>query len=67
MSSSSGASSSSNTRSAEAIPDCITLTIDARWVRGWLKEREYWMKAWMSPIDICPEDTRRPPSRAMAT
>ena len=44
------ASSSSKTRSAEAIPDCITLIIDASWVSGCVNWREYWMNAWMSPI-----------------
>ena len=45
----SGASRTSNTRSAEATPDCRRLAIDATWVRGWVNCREYWMKAWTSP------------------
>ena len=45
----------------------MTLTIDASWVRGWVNWREYWMKAWMSPMVIAPDDTRRPPITAMAT
>ena len=64
---SSGASSSSKTRSADAIPDCITLIIDASWVSGWVNWREYWMNAWMSPMVICPDDTRSPPMSAIAT
>ena len=49
------------------MPDCMTLIIDASWVSGCVNCREYWMKAWMSPIDICPDATRRPPIRAIAT
>ena len=64
---SSGASSSSKTRSAEAMPDCITFNIDATCVRGWVNCREYWMNAWMSPMFIDPLVTMRPPSSAMAT
>ena len=44
------ASSSSNTRSADAMPDCITLIIDASCVSGCVNWREYWMNAWMSPM-----------------
>ena len=44
-----------------------TLIIDASCVSGWVNWREYWMNAWMSPIDICPDATRRPPISAMAT
>ena len=61
------ASSSSNTRSAEAMPDCMTLIIDASWVRGWVNWREYWMNAWMSPMLIWPDATRRPPMSAIRT
>ena len=57
----SSASSSSKTRSAEAMPDCSTLAIDASWVSGWVNWREYWMNAWTSPSVIAPDDTRRPP------
>ena len=64
---SSGASSSSKTRSADAIPDCITLIIDASWVSGWVNCREYWMNAWMPPMVSWPEETIRPPMRAIAT
>ena len=49
------------------MPDCITLIIDASCVSGWVNWREYWMKAWMSPMVIWPDDTRSPPMRAMAT
>ena len=52
----SGASSSSKTRSAEAMPDCSTLTIDASWVSGWVNWREYWMNACTSPRPIAPDD-----------
>ena len=48
----SSTSRSSKTRSADAMPDCSTLTIDASWVRGWVNWREYWMNAWMSPMLI---------------
>ena len=48
------ASSSSNTRSAEATPDCSRLAMDATWVSGWVNCREYWMNACTSPSDIAP-------------
>ena len=63
----SSASSSSKTRSAEAMPDWSTLAIDASWVSGWVNWREYWMKAWMSPMLSWPDATRRPPITAMIT
>ncbi|CAB4683105.1 unannotated protein [freshwater metagenome] len=37
----SGASSNSKTRSAEAMPDCNTLAIEASWVSGCVNWREY--------------------------
>ncbi len=43
------------------------LAIEATWVSGWVNCREYWMKAWMSPIVIAPADTCSPPITAMAT
>ena len=63
----SAASSSSNTRSAEATPDCSRLAIDATWVSGWVNCREYWMNACTSPRLIAPDATRRPPTTAIAT
>ena len=42
-------------------------TIDAIHDSGWVKLREYWRNAWMSPIVIAPLATRMPPSTAMAT
>ena len=64
---SSGASSSSKTRSAEAMPDCRTFAIEASWVIGWVNWREYWMNACTSPRLMAPDATRRPPMTAMAT
>jgi hypothetical protein len=64
---SSSASSSSNTRSADATPDCSRLTIDASWVRGWLNWREYWMNACTLPRLSEPLATRSPPRTAIAT
>ena len=32
------------------MPDWSTLAIDASWVSGWVNLREYWMKAWTSPM-----------------
>ena len=49
------------------MPDCITLIMDATWVRGCVNCLEYWMNAWTSPIDIAPEATRSPPTTAMMT
>jgi hypothetical protein len=43
------------------------LNIDATCVSGCVNCREYWMKAWMSPIDMAPAATRTPPITAMAT
>ena len=64
---SSGSSSSSKIRSAEAVADCSTLAMLAVWTIGKVNWREYWMKAVTSPSDICPEATRRPPITAIAT
>ncbi len=36
-------------------------------VRGIENVREYWMKAWMSPMEIAPLDTRIPPTTATIT
>ena len=63
----SGASSTSNTRSAEATPDWSRLAIEATWVSGWVNWREYWMNAWTSPRLIVPDATRSPPMTAMTT
>ena len=63
----SGASSTANTRSADATPLCMRLAIEATWVSGWVNWREYWMKAWTSPRLIAPLETRSPPTTAMAT
>ena len=49
------------------MPDWRTLAIDATWVSGCVNWREYWMKAWMSPMVMAPDETRRPPTTAMAT
>ena len=57
----------SNTRSADATPDCSRLAIDATWVSGWVNCRVYWMKAWTSPRFIVPLATRSPPTTAMIT
>ncbi len=35
-------------------------------VRGWVNWREYWMKAWTSPMLSGPEATRSPPMTAMS-
>ncbi len=64
---SSGSSSSSNTRSAEAMPDCRMFATPAICVIGIVNCREYWMKACTSPSDIVPVATRMPPMTAMAT
>jgi len=40
----------SKTRSAAAAVCCSTLEMLASWVIGWVKERMYWMKAWISPM-----------------
>ena len=49
------------------MPDWNTLSIDASCVSGWVNWREYWMNAWMSPIDIAPDETFSPPITAIAT
>ena len=63
----SSASSTSNTRSADAMPDCSRLAIEATWVSGWVNIRVYWMNAWTSPRLMVPLATRSPPTTAMAT
>ena len=63
----SSVSSSSSTRSSEAMPDWNTFIIDASWVSGIEKLREYWMNAWTSPTVIAPLDTRSPPMTATST
>ena len=55
------------TRSNEAMPDWKMFIIDASWVSGIENLREYWMKAWMSPIVMAPLATRRPPTTATIT
>ena len=45
-------SRNSKTRSADAMPDCRTLTMEASWVSGCVNWRVYWMNAWMSPMLI---------------
>ena len=64
---SSGSSSSSNTRSADAIADWRTLTMLAVWMIGNVNWRLYWMNAMTSPSDIWPAATRSPPMTAIAT
>jgi hypothetical protein len=39
------------------MPDWSTLIIDANCVSGCVNWREYWMKAWTSPIEIAPDAT----------
>ena len=56
----SSASRSSKTRSAEAMPDCSTLAIDASCVSGWVNWREYWMNACTSPRVSAPDDDLQP-------
>ena len=63
----SGASSTANTRSAEATPLCIRFDIEATWVSGWVNWREYWMNACTSPRLMVPLATRSPPTTAMTT
>ena len=63
----SSASSTSNTRSADATPDCSRLAIEATWVSGWVNIRVYWMKACTSPRFIVPLATRSPPTTAITT
>ena len=48
----SGASSTSNTRSTLAMPDCSVFIIDATCVSGIENCREYWMNACTSPSPI---------------
>ena len=62
----SSTSSSSNTRSREAMPDWSVFTMAAICVSGCVNWREYWMNAWMSPTFIVPVDTLMPPMTAMA-
>ena len=49
------------------MPDWKMFIIEASWVSGMEKVREYWMKAWMSPTLIAPLATRRPPTTATIT
>jgi hypothetical protein len=49
------------------MPDWNTFIIDASWVSGMENVREYWMKAWTSPIEMAPLATRRPPTTATST
>ena len=55
------------TRSSEAMPDWNVFIIEASWVSGIAKVREYWMKAWTSPMVMAPLATRRPPTTATIT
>ena len=64
---SSSASRNSKTRSSEASPDWKMLSIEPICVSGIANDREYCRNAWMSPIEIAPEDTRRPPTTATST
>src|SRR5689334_22837818 len=63
----SSASRNSTTRSNDAMPDWKTFIIDASWVSGIEKLREYWMNAWMPPIEIPPFEYSRPPKTATIT
>ncbi len=42
------------------MPDWKMFMIDASWVSGMEKVREYWTKAWTSPMLMAPLATRRP-------
>ena len=64
---SSGSSSSSKTRSADAAVLCSTFMMPATCVIGIVNCREYWMNACTSPSEIRPVATIRPPTTAMAT
>ena len=49
------------------MPDWKTFIIEASWVSGIEKVREYWMKACTSPTEIAPDATRMPPTTATST
>ena len=49
------------------MPDWKTFIIEASWVSGIEKVREYWMKACTSPMLMEPLATRRPPNTATST
>ncbi len=49
------------------MPDWKTFIIEASWVSGIEKVREYWMKACTSPTEMAPLATRRPPTTATST
>src|SRR5918993_3589103 len=55
------------TRSSDAMPDWKTLSIEASWVSGIEKVREYWMKACTSPTLMAPLATCSPPTTATIT
>ncbi|MBN9325972.1 MAG: thioesterase family protein, partial [Cellulomonas sp.] len=63
----SSSSSSWNTRSAEAVPDCTTAAMPPSWDSGWLNICAYWMNACTLPRRIDPLATISPPSTAMPT
>ncbi len=67
----SGGSSSdaniSKTRSAAATVLCSTLEALANCVIGRVKERTYWMKAWISPTVIIRRIANQPPRMTTAT
>ncbi len=58
---SSGSSSSSKTRSAEAIVDWMMFAILASCVIGWENCRAYWMNACTSPMAMARRVTMMPP------
>ena len=41
--------------------------MEASWVSGMENCREYWMKAWTSPMLMAPLATRSPPTTATST
>ncbi len=49
------------------MPDWKMFIIDASWVSGIEKVREYWMNAWTSPTLMAPLATCRPPTTATIT
>ncbi len=54
-------------RSAAAAVCCRTFEICASCVRGWVKWRTYWMKAWMSPTVMAFCTASHPPRTLTAT
>ncbi len=67
-STSSSASSSSKTRSADATPDCSRLAIDAIWVSGWVNmPRVLDERLHLAEAACEPDATRRPPTTAITT